>query len=343
MATKKTKQRYNFSSVDLLIYIWEKRWILISVSLIAAVVSIIVSFQITPKFKSAVIMFPATNAPVSKSLLSPYYSGRPSVYDIGDEDQGEQILQILNSSPLRDKIIQKYNLMEHYEIDPDAKYPYTQLYNKYNSNISYSMTEYMAVRIEVMDTDPQMAADMANDIAALVDTVYHEMKMQRTRDAFMIVENAYFDTKKDVEELQDSLEFFGEMGIDDLPSQTERYTEAYAKALKENQLEGARRIKDEMKVMGKYGAAYRVLFNKFNAASARLADLQRQYNEARVELEQELPHKFIVDAAKKAERKAYPRKSIIVIISTLSAFLLTLILLIINDNIRERLDVRNEE
>jgi LPS O-antigen subunit length determinant protein (WzzB/FepE family) len=46
---------YNFSSVDLLIYIWKKRTILIVVGLIAGIASIIISLLITPMFQSSVI------------------------------------------------------------------------------------------------------------------------------------------------------------------------------------------------------------------------------------------------------------------------------------------------
>jgi uncharacterized protein involved in exopolysaccharide biosynthesis len=45
---------------------------------------------------------------------------------------------------------------------------------------------------------------------------------------------------------------------------------------------------------------------------------------------------FIVDKATKAERKALPKRSLIVIITTLSAFALALLLLLIIDNIKVR-------
>jgi hypothetical protein len=46
------QKSYNFNSVDLLIYIWNKRIILFSVGFVAAVASIIVSLLITPKFSA---------------------------------------------------------------------------------------------------------------------------------------------------------------------------------------------------------------------------------------------------------------------------------------------------
>ena len=113
---------YNFNSVDLLIYIWKKRVILLAVGLIAGISSIIISLLITPMFESSVIMFPASSASVSKDLLSQNYSGRQDVHGFGEEQQAEQLLQVLSSEPIRSRIIQKYNLLEHYEIEASEKY-----------------------------------------------------------------------------------------------------------------------------------------------------------------------------------------------------------------------------
>ncbi len=340
---KNNLQRYNFSSVDLLIYMWEKKWILISVSVVAAVISIIASFQITPKFRSTVVMFPTTNASVSKSLLSTNYSGRQTVYDFGEEEQAEQLLQVLNSEPVKNRIIEKYDLMKHYDIEPDSKYPFTRLYAEYNSNISFRMTQYMSVMIEVMDKDPQMAADIANDISALVDTVFNGMVKSRAVDALALVEREYHEAQLNVEGIQDSLQALGKKGVNNFGAQAERYYQAYANALANGKLDGAERIKKEMHVLSQYGGTYLLLVSRLNYETQRLADLRQRYREARVEVDQNLPYKFIVDPAFKAEKKTYPRKSIIVIVSTVSAFLLALILLIITDSIRERLERRKEE
>jgi len=117
-------------------------------------------------------MFPASNASISRDLLSQNYSGRQNVHGFGEEEQAEQLLQILNSEPIRARIIQKYNLMEHYEIKPDEKYPLTRLYEEYKSNINFRLTEYMSVEVSVMDRDPEYAANIANDISNLVEKTF---------------------------------------------------------------------------------------------------------------------------------------------------------------------------
>jgi len=325
--SKKESKNYNFSSVDLLIYMWKKRFILLTVSFLAGVASIIISFQITPKYSSSVIMFPTTDASVSKSLLSANYSGRQSVYGFGEEEQAEQMLQILGSERIKSRIIDKYKLMEHYEIDPSSKFPYTRLYSEYENNISARRTEFMSVEVNVMDKDPKMAADIANDIAGLVDTVYNEMKKSRSVAAFRIVEREYFEAEKNLKKMEDSIQILGAK---------------LARSLG-NEKSGGSDLATALKVLSQYGGKYIAFADNLEFETDRLADLRQRYQEARVEAEQNLSYKFVVDQAYPSEKKAYPKKSIIVMVSTAGAFLLTLLLLIIADSIKERIAANKEE
>lgn len=333
---KTNRESYDFSSTDLLIYIWDKRVPLVIISFIAAVASIIFSFMITPKFKSTVVMFPTTSSSISKNLLADNYSGRTTLYEIGDEEQAEQLMQILNSEQIRNRIIEKYNLMEHYEIDPAASFPRTQLYAEYKANIKFDLTEYLSVVISVLDKDPQIAADMANDIAAQVDSVFNYMLKQRAVDAFHLVEREYNEVEEEYNILNDSLNLIRAMGINHYESQAERYNEALGRAITEGNVEAQEILQEKLDMLSKYGGMYTAMRNQLNFTVSRLNRLKQRYQEARLEAEQNLPHKFIVDAAYKAEKKAYPKKSIIVIISTMAAFLLTLVLLIVAENIKKK-------
>lgn len=321
--SNKEQKNYNFSSVDLLIYMWNKRLILIIVSVVAAVASIIVSFQITPKFKSSVIMFPTTGASVSKSLLSANYMGRQSAYGFGEEEQAEQLLQVLNSELIRERIMLKYNLMEHYEIDPSSKYPYTQLNAEYRKNISYRRTEFMSVEVAVMDKDPQMAADIANNISDLIDTVYNSMKKERAQAALKLVEYEYLEAEELIRQMQDTVQQMGQ-GISDAMKQSGGNTSA-------------------LKALAEHGGTVLTMANRLDHETEELAKLRQRYKEARVEAVQNLPHKFIVDRAYASEKKAYPKKSLIVMVSTISAFLLALIFLIVIDSLTERTATKRED
>jgi len=319
----KQQTGYNFNSVDLLIYIWKKRWTLIIVGFITAVASIVISILITPMFESSVIMFPASSASISKELLVQNYSGRQNVHGFGEEEQAEQLLQVLNSEPIRTRIIEKYNLLEHYEIDPEGKYPLTELFEQYKSNINFRLTEYMAVEISVMDKDPEISANIANDISDLVDTVYNDMKKERAVEALHLVEREYREAEENLVTLRDSLNLLSsqlsnKINTSDDPSNN------LIKAIAEN------------------GALYISIMNLVRSESQIVAGLSLRYKEARLEADQNLPYKFVVEKAFPPEKKAYPNKSLIVIVSTFAALLLALIVLIVIDNIKARVALQEE-
>lgn len=312
--------------------------ILIVVTAIAGILSIIASFMITPMFKSTVVMFPTTDATISKSLLANNYSNQTSLYAFGEEEQAEQLLQILNSDRIRDRIIAKYDLMDHYEINPTSKFPYTQLFEIYNSNISFRPTEFMSIKVEVMDKDPEMAANIANDIASFVDTVFNEIKMERAREAMKIVEQQYFLAEEKLQLLKDSVQKMGKLGVTEYRLQIDRYSEGYSYAVKEGKLENARILDNKIKQISEYSGTYIALMNRLSNETDLRAQLKQRLLEAQIETNSTLSHRFVVDKARVAEKKAYPKKSIIVIISTLSAFLITLLFLIINDNLHKRIE-----
>ncbi len=74
-----------------------------------------------------------------------------------------------------------------------------------------------------------------------------------------------------------------------------------------------------------------------------VAGLSLRYKEARLESEQNLPYKFVVESAYPPEKKAYPNKSLIVIVSTFASLLFALIVLIIIDNIKVRMAIQEEK
>lgn len=314
---------YNFNSVDLLIYIWKKRLVLMGVGLVAGIASIVISLMITPMFESSVIMFPTSSASVSKDLLSQNYSGRQDVHGFGEEQQAEQLLQVLNSEPIRSRIIEKYNLLEHYEIKSGEKYPLTRLYETYQSNINFRLTEFMSVEISVMDKDPEYAANMANDIAALVDTVYNNMKKERAREALRLVEREYQEAAQKLAVLRDSMNLISAQVSGDHNT-------------------GADPSSELLRAISENGAHFISMMNLVRYETALVTDLNLKYKEARLEAEQNLSHKFVVEEAYPSEKKAYPKKSLIVIVSTFASLLFALIVLIINDNIRARVAIQEE-
>lgn len=202
-----------YSNVDLLKFLIKNFKLIAIITAIGAISAIVISLVITPKFKSSVVIFPASTSSVSKALLTDMSRAPKDILKFGEEEETEQLLQILQSDEIKARIIQKYDLMSHYKIDPDAKYGKTELLNEYMDNISSRKTEFQAIEIKVLDASPETAAAIANDIAAIVDTIYNKIQNERALKALAIVENVYFKQKEFVAQLGDSIQRISNQNI----------------------------------------------------------------------------------------------------------------------------------
>lgn len=329
---KDSNKDFNFENTNFLFFLFKWRKLLIIIGLSAAIISAGVSLLIKNKYVSKVIMFPTSTNSISKTLLSTQYSTKEDIMDFGEDEQAEQMLQILNSNEIRQRIIDKFDLLNHYDINPNSKYKISTLYKKYDKNISFSRTEYMAVEIKVIDRDPQVAADIANEIANLYDTVKNNLQKQRSLEGFKIVERAYNDLKEDVQKREDSLSDLDKKGIQNYELQSERLYEGLAREIGKGNTRAVNEIQRKLDTLAKYGATYTSLYDKLRYDKGYLTNMQIKYEEAKIDAEANMPQKFIVDSAYKAEKKSYPVRWLIVVFSTFSAILLAIICLILYEN-----------
>ena len=316
-----------FSGVFMQIVFKYKKHLTI-IGIAAVILSVIFSspFFITPLYKSTVILYPTASKSISKALLSESAGSQKDILEFGEEEQTEQMLQILNSNKIMDRIIQKYNLMEHYGISPQSKYKMTRLYKEYESNFKFRRTEYMAVKISVYDKDPQMAADMANDVAELVDSTINQMQKEVAIKAFEIVSTEYNKLQAEVKAKEDSLNVLRELGVHDYESQAEMFNRQLAISMANGNTEGVKRLQQKLEVLAKYGGAYVSLRDALEHDKKQLSLVKARYDEAKVDATENLPHKFIVSSAYKAEKKSYPIRWVIVVVSTFSALFLAILI-----------------
>lgn len=327
---------FNFDSPDLLTFMLKRRKPLIILTAIAFLISVISAFFIiTPKFKSTVIIFPTSSSSVSHELLTDNLSEK-NILKFGEEDEVEQLLQILSSDDIRNKIIKKYNLFEHYNIDINSSYPNTKLKNEYKNNVRFTKTKYLSVKIEVLDKEPQMAADIANDIVVYLDTIINKMQRERAVQALKIVEKEYLFLKEHIKFLQDSILQIRRLGIFDYESQSEVFNDALATALATGKLSGIKKLEDKLAILAEHGGAYISIRDLLEFEIKKLSILESKYQEAKVDSELDLPHKFIVNHAEKSEKKSYPVRWIIVLISTILTFIFSLLLLIILEAFKKK-------
>jgi uncharacterized protein involved in exopolysaccharide biosynthesis len=335
---KQIKDSNNFNSTNFIVFLWQKRKILIGLTLAAAILSAIFSgpFFITPKFKSTVVLFPTSTNSISKALLGDNQGYKQDLLQFGEEEHAEQLLQILNSSKIRDRIIQKYDLMKHYDIDKDSKYKRTLLNKEYKSNIKYRRTENMAVEITVLDADPDTAALIANDIAALLDSLKINMQKERAYRGYEIVKQEYENLKNDIQMKEDSLTKLREKGVHDYETQAEMINRQLAIEIAKNPKSSAvKALDDKLEVLAKYGGPYVSLRDGLEYEKKLLVEVKEKYDKAKIDAEEELPQTFKVDMAYPAEKKSYPVRWLIVLVASVSTLLLTIFVLILIDSLKD--------
>ncbi len=317
-----------FDSTNLLVFLlkWKKQ--LIIVCGLAAVISAGVSLIIPEKFESTYVFFPAFSSSISKGVMTEDAGAKNDIVQFGEEEQAEQMLQILNSEMIRDRIVAKYQLMSHYEIEPDEDFPQTKLIETWEDNVSYKRTEFQSIEIRVLDKDKNMAAAIANDIAALLDSAKNNMIHQRAKQALQVIEKEYEKMENRMKSADDTLRMLGEKGIANAEKQTEMLSQEYYKVLAQGNSGAAKRLKDELDTLGKYGPLQERLSDQREFELERLLLLRAKYEELKVDASQNVTHKFTVNQAWASEKKAYPIRWLIVVVSVMATFVLSLLVII---------------
>ena len=328
MSDINSTQNSDFSSASLLFFILKWRKPIIIVMAIAAITSAGVSLMITPKFLSTAIFFPANNSSLSKGLMTEDAQGKNDLSKFGEEEQAEAMLQILNSDKIRWRLWGKYNMMEHYEIDPNEKFAQTKLSKTWDDNVSFKRTEFNSIRIDVLDTDKELAATLANEIAALVDTMRNEMIHERAQAAYEIMDEEYNNLVTYMEELDDSLTVLRKKGVQDYEKQIEMITGVYYQAVAENNTRAVNQLQNQLDTLAKYGSASKSMTENLEFLRERLVLLRGKYDEIKVDATKDLTWKFVVNEAVAAEKKAYPIRWLIVVVSTLASLLLAVLVII---------------
>lgn len=313
-------------------YQWRKP--LLIVSFLAAFISLIVSFLIKETYLSTVTLFPTTINSVSKSIIAKEQLGKQDILQFGEKEEAEQILQILKSDQIRNRTIKNLNLIEYYGIDTTTNKSWKKdLREAFQGNVSFNMTKFSAIEIEVIDYSPIMAATIANEIANLLDTVTKEIKNQIAIAAVNTIEKEFNQKKELVEILQDSLTILRKLGINEFDSQVERYTEQLSIAILQNKTSAIKELENKLAIFSNYGDKFIFYRDKLWTEQKQLYNLSLKLDEIKVDLTNNISSTFTIDVATPADKKHAPKKMLIVLISTMSAFLFAFIFLLLKDSI----------
>jgi uncharacterized protein involved in exopolysaccharide biosynthesis len=337
------KNKNEFDSSNLILFLWKWRKAFIIIILVAAIASALASYMITSKYKATVVIMPTLTNSISKSVIAQMNGNERDIMEFGDEDRAEQLLQILSSANVRDRVIKNYDLLKEWKINKEDKKWLSYAIYEYSEMISFRRTEFMAVEIKVMAKDPVKAAEIANGIPKVLDSVKLEIQRQRALESVKIVENECNLYRNNLKVLMDSLQVLNTLGINDLASQSERYHQQLIKEVASGNTRGIRAVQGKIDILSKYGTVFVDLNESVNNMRLKLLDAERKLDELKIDAESYIPQKFVVEEAPVNFKKAYPIRWLIVAVSTISAFIFGVVILLVFETISQATSVNKEE
>lgn len=180
----------NNSSIDFTDFgklLWKYRTQIVWAGILSAIMGIVISFLLPVYYQSTATIFPAAITYVESTDLI-YRQG--NINELGDTEQAEQILELLSSQDFKNKIIDRAQLFDHYEISRDATSAWYRIHKKYQDLIQADRSRFNAVNIRVKDRNPQKAAEIVNLILEELEAFRLEVVGSRIRSHYETLQHS---------------------------------------------------------------------------------------------------------------------------------------------------------
>lgn len=264
------------------------------------------------------------------------------------KSSGDQFVSLLQSVRVSDRIIDRFKLMQDYDVD---------LWFKARKELAKNVRINLGkkdgiISIEVDASSPQMAADMANQYVDELRRLNSELALTEAQQRRVFFETQLKKTKSDLADAQAQLENSGVNG-GAIKAEPKAAADIYAKlkaelttaqiklqAMRSNLSDTSAEVKQQMSVIaaldselnrtegpgqndasnkskGEYISKYRDYKYQENLFEL----FSKQYELARLDESRESPVIQVIDVAQAPERKSKPKRSLIAIGCAFMAFL----------------------
>jgi uncharacterized protein involved in exopolysaccharide biosynthesis len=314
-------------------------------TILAGLLAAIVSLILPSKYVAIATIFSPEEVSETRHLMTTLRS--LSIPGVGERTSGqspETFIAILESRRLREQMIQRFDLMKVYRA---KRLDDALLLLSKRSSVRLENTGIISVTVE--DRDRQRAADIANAMVEELDKINVEVRIYKARRARLHVESQLAATRQRLSAAEDSLAAFQAANLAiALDEQAKAAIEAVArleaqaielrvrKGLIESYATAEnpeyRLLQKELSALEQQlgdvelTSATDLSFSKVPALAARLAQLVREvkvaetvlalltedYEKARLDEAKETPVVQVLDRAEPPERRAWPKRTLLV-------------------------------
>lgn len=296
-----------FNNLNLIALFWKWRKEILIATIAAGIAAIIFSspFFIKPLYSSTAIVYPDNIKPYS------------------EENNTEQMLQFFESADIRDSIIKKFDLYNHYGINPAGEEAYYTISLYYKDAVYIRKTLYESVEIKVSDTDPETARNMVNAIMDVYNKKVKRVHLEKYGEAYTLRQRVVSHKFHEIDSLNQLLKgMHTKSQLINFDKQTTEMIRGYLRTVdgaskSSINIPEVLRLKKELE---NSGTDFFIIDQQFRQAIIQLGRLKAKEDSAYRDYKSDLSYINVITAPYSAQKKSYPVRWLI----TISAMLVTL-------------------
>jgi len=344
--------------LDYLLVLLKWRRFIISVTIATTTIALIISLLLPKWFIASASILPPRQADIFGSLSGASSSlkgiaGIAKLGGLGQKSGAYNYMAILQSRSSMEAVIQKFNLIEVYDA-PDHSLEKT--IKMLEENVSFEEQKEDYISIEVEDKDPVRAADMANYFVTILNSISIQLGTREARTNREFVEQRLLEANQKLHSNEEILRKYQEKSgmiiAPDENSSISAFASLYAmKAQKEIEIGIAGKnlapdnpqfielkielseIEKKLQTFPQIGLESIRLFRDVVIQQKIVEFLIPLYEQAKVDEQKDIPAVLVLDKAVPPERKAKPKKTIIVIVAMFVSLLFSIMIVFMRERI----------
>lgn len=308
----------DFSFAELTRIITKRFKFIAGIAVIAAVLATVFSGEtfIKPRFKS--------NAIAYASNLGEY----------SDESTTEQLQQLLESSDVRDSVIEKFDLYKHYDIDRKGASARFYVIGEYNSRVQIKKTKYEAVEIVVEDEDPTTAYEMCKELMKQVNLKARKLQREKSQEVLDMSNRRLKEEQERLDSLQARLNILRkEKGILEYETQTQEATKGMYRLAAQGKA-GSKDYNDAKRTLdnlAENGGEFKRLYEEMEFGTEFYHKLMEEHQQAVNDVRKEFTYLNTVVYPEKADKKHYPVRWLIVFTAVFASVLFSIVVFLFTE------------
>lgn len=310
-----------------------------------------------------------------KFFVAPLYLSQAVIYpanikSLSAEDPTEQVLQILSSSDIRAKMVDSFQLIDHYGLTGHSHLNF-ELGKRYAKHFEIVRTTFSSIEINVLDKDRKLAAEMANAMIKVLDKKIRAVRREKFVEWARFSKEKYDSKLTVIASAETQLnKLKADNGIINYEEQSAIVATEITKLqshLAENKSKIIAFKKFNTKAYRDSIAKYQVMLaadrSKFGALDSlfkkylvvgdkiegivqdlllereTMAEYKMEYEEALQNTKRKISYSLVVSTGEPADKAEYPKKGLISLVLSISGTLLLIFLLVFRENIKT---IRNQ-